>query len=85
MLSQQQARESQHQVAAPAKDARHFLSLLDQLVDLLVQLSRMKDLVKIQYELTYTHTYTQTHTTTNIYFTFAVNIRKEGAGQTGAR
>ena len=85
MLSQQQARESQHQVAAPAKDARHFLSLLDQLVDLLVQLSRMKDLVKIQYKLTYTHTYTQTHTTTNIYFTFAVNIRKEGARQTGAR
>ena len=85
MLSQQQARESQHQVAAPAKDARHFLSLLDQLVDLLVQLFRMKDLVKIQYELTYTHTYTQTHTTTNNYFNFAVNIRKEGAGQTGAR
>ena len=54
-------------------------------MDLLVQLFRMKDLVKIQYELTYTHTYTQTHTTTNIYFTFAVNIRKEGAGQTGAR
>ena len=85
MLSQQQARESQHQVAAPAKDAHHFLSLLDQLVDLLVQLFRMKDLVKIQYELTYTHTYTQTQTTKNIYFTFAVNIRKEGAGQTGAR
>ena len=66
MLSQQQARESQHQVAAPAKDAHYFLSLLDQLADLLVQLSRMKDLVQIQYELTHTHTYTQTHTTTII-------------------
>ena len=85
MLSQQQARESQHQVAAPSKDAHHFLSLLDQLADLLVQLSRMKDLVRIQYELTYTHTHTHKHTHTHIYFTFAVNIRKEVAGQTGAR
>ena len=48
MLSQQQARESKHQVAALAKDARDFLSLLDQLVDLLVLLFRMKDLVQIQ-------------------------------------
>ena len=45
MLSQQQARESQHQVAAPPKDAHYFLSLLDQLADLLVQLSKMKELV----------------------------------------
>ena len=61
MLSQQQARESQHQVAAPAKDAHYFLSLLDQLADLLVQLSRMKDLVQIQYELTYTYTNIHKH------------------------
>ena len=66
MLSQQQARESQHQVAAPAKDAHYFLSLLDQLADLLVQLSRMKDLVQIQYELTYTYTNIHKHTHTFI-------------------
>ena len=66
MLSQQQARESQNQVAAPAKDAHYFLSLLDQLADLLVQLSRMKDLVQIQYELTYTYTNIHKHTHTFI-------------------
>ena len=77
MLSQHQARESQHKVAAVAKDAHYFLSLLDHLADLLVQLSKMKEIVQIQYELIYAHTH--------IYFTFAVNIRKEEAGQTGAR